>query len=501
VQSGFRAMHGTIDQVYNLDRLIRRYKMERYRKTKTSIRHDSIYLAFLDVKQAYDTVDRSLLWRKLGQQTRNGFMLRMLKTLFDGNQSKVRLNGFLSNARENEIGLFQGSVLSPILYSWFINDFPRELREGPGIELGGQIINSLLYADDIALIANDAQDMRRLLQMAERYQCRNNFLFNAAKCEVIQNNTSKTKFYLNDVQLANVETFVYLGIDVNDRGVDALRLAQRRTQLAEQTARLLQSVGLNRYAWPFEVRLIAFKTMIRPVYEYGSVLMLRNSKALAKLSSTQHNILCQMLGTRPSTSKNRVHSFWGVQKAEDRVHDLAARWLLQARDKPSTCLIHHTMAMQTKLKRTLQARIEERGVIGRYQTQSTDHSRRGIAKAIARETINSYIPTSEPAYGISRRCRDELRTRLKEQRQQIFAVRWMMRAVLGKPEKCPRCGQRLVYLDHLERCSGIAAGLMDRLIKARRFDHVREIIPPLMITVVASRPAEAEVCNKEGLMG
>ena len=33
---------------------------------------------------------------------------------------------------------------------------------------------------------------------------------------------------------------------------------------------------------------------------------------------------------------------------------------------------------------------------------------------------------------------------------------------------------------------------MDRLIKARRFDHVREIIPPLMITLAVDRPAEAE---------
>ena len=48
-------------------------------------------------------------------------------------------------------------------------------------------------------------------------------------------------------------------------------------------------------------------------------------------------------------------------------------------------------------------------------------------------------------------------------------------------------------LDHLESCSGIAVGSIDRLMKARRFDHVREIIPPLMITLAVDRPAEAEV--------
>ena len=36
---------------------------------------------------------------------------------------------------------------------------------------------------------------------------------------------------------------------------------------------------------------------------------------------------------------------------------------------------------------------------------------------------------------------------------------------------------------------------MDRLIKARRSEHVREIIPPPIITLTLDRPTEAEVCS------
>ena len=53
---------------------------------------------------------------------------------------------------ELQAGVRQGCVMSPILFSLFINGLARELKEqGQGVDIGGRRVQMLLYADDIVL--------------------------------------------------------------------------------------------------------------------------------------------------------------------------------------------------------------------------------------------------------------------------------------------------------------------------------------------------------------
>ncbi len=55
---------------------------------------------------------------------------------------------------EVQVGLRQGCLLSPILFDLFINDIADELRRlNFGIKCGKQKIALLMFADDIALLA------------------------------------------------------------------------------------------------------------------------------------------------------------------------------------------------------------------------------------------------------------------------------------------------------------------------------------------------------------
>ena len=58
-------------------------------------------------------------------------------------------------------GLCQGYVLSPLLFSLYINSLVEKLKAaGVGVECRGRLVSALLYADDAVLFAEDEEGMR-----------------------------------------------------------------------------------------------------------------------------------------------------------------------------------------------------------------------------------------------------------------------------------------------------------------------------------------------------
>lgn len=72
------------------------------------------------------------------------------------NQSCVPVNGRHTDMFSVSIGVKQGSVLSPTLFSLYINDLVQEIYDLQcGIDIDGTILSLRLYADDITLISAD----------------------------------------------------------------------------------------------------------------------------------------------------------------------------------------------------------------------------------------------------------------------------------------------------------------------------------------------------------
>ena len=58
-------------------------------------------------------------------------------------------------------GLRQGCILSPLLFSLFINSIVARLKEAEvGVKCGSKLISMLLYADDAVIFAGDEMSMR-----------------------------------------------------------------------------------------------------------------------------------------------------------------------------------------------------------------------------------------------------------------------------------------------------------------------------------------------------
>ena len=116
-----------------------------------------------------------------------------------------------------EIGLRQGCILSPILFSIFIDGLAEEVKKVGGVEYGEIIVGLLLFADDVVLVAEDRKMLRKMLRVVYKYSKKYRFRFNLDKSNVMifgtnNNQQEYNKFYLGKKKLEIVEYYKYLGL-------------------------------------------------------------------------------------------------------------------------------------------------------------------------------------------------------------------------------------------------------------------------------------------------
>ena len=215
MQGGFRERRSTLDQVATLQQVLSA-------RSKTGM---PTVVAFLDIKAAYDCVDRQLLWTSCKRAGIADPVIRTLRGMFDNNMSRVVIDGSAGTWFPCSIGLMQGSSLSPLLYAVFIDDLPKQLHSDfPSLPLGNTEVNAILYADDIALVAGSAEDMQGMLDYCSRFALDRHFLWGAQKCEILLSHapTPPTPLYLQQEPLKVSASFRYLGVTFNDAALTRL---------------------------------------------------------------------------------------------------------------------------------------------------------------------------------------------------------------------------------------------------------------------------------------
>ena len=109
-QCGFRPQRSTVDMMFVVRRL-----QQLARKKDTPL-----YMCFIDLTKAYDSVDRILLWDVLARFGVPPRMLAVIRQFHDGMQACVRLDDEeCSDKFDVGQGLRQGCVLAPLVFNMF----------------------------------------------------------------------------------------------------------------------------------------------------------------------------------------------------------------------------------------------------------------------------------------------------------------------------------------------------------------------------------------------
>ena len=83
------------------------------------------------------------------------WIVRFVQTMYHNTKSRVRVNNTFTDEFGVKVGVHQGSVLSPLLFIIVLKALSCEFRTGTPWEL--------LYADDLVIVAETEEDLRRKL--------------------------------------------------------------------------------------------------------------------------------------------------------------------------------------------------------------------------------------------------------------------------------------------------------------------------------------------------
>ena len=310
-QNGFRKKRSTIDHLSSLTGLI---------DTRKKLKQ-STFCAFIDFKKAYDSIDRDILWKKLEHIGLSGYILNAVKSLYSSVSSCVRINGSCTDWFNVTTGLRQGCNLSPILFNMFINDLALKIKAtGKGVKIGDDVIAILLYADDIVLVANDAQELQDMLNILNDWCLLNSVYVNSSKSNIVHfrpQSIDRTsfKFMCGRQILTVIDKYKYLGVMLNEF-VDFSLTAKMVAQSASRALGLLIAKCKSIGGMPYDVFTKLYDSMVWPVISYGAAVW--GDRSYACINAVQNRAMRFFLGTGKYTPNAAVSGDMGWQQPLSR---------------------------------------------------------------------------------------------------------------------------------------------------------------------------------------
>ena len=211
-QSAYRRGHSTTHLMLSLTDFIR----------QNTFRSNFSVLLSLDMTKAFDSIENLLLNGKLC--TRYNFSTsacKMIKSYLEGRQQFVQYADCRSENRDIFCGVPQGSVIGPILFMLFINDF-FEYMEQNNCEI-------FMFADDIQILFKGEMQSSQIIEtyindclnQIEMWMSENRLEINATKTKAMLFKSSNTfnlnlNLYLNDTLIEFVPKMKCLGITIDE---------------------------------------------------------------------------------------------------------------------------------------------------------------------------------------------------------------------------------------------------------------------------------------------
>ena len=168
MQFGFMPGRGTTDAIFIVRQLQERY-LEKNRE---------LWMAFVDLEKAFDRVPREVLWWALREVGVEEHTISVIKAMYAGATTSVKVNGNESTAFEVKVGVHQGSVLSPLLFTVVLEALSNKFRGGLPMEM--------LYADDLILIAESEEQLKEKVRIWKEGMEAKGLRVNLAKTKVLK---------------------------------------------------------------------------------------------------------------------------------------------------------------------------------------------------------------------------------------------------------------------------------------------------------------------------
>jgi len=248
-----------------------------------------IAVVFLDLKRAFETIDRNRLLQKLHKIGIRGVALKLFKSYLTNRSQRCRYEGDISQDKPNDLGVPQGTVIGPLLFILYINDIVQSVLSS----------NVLLFADDtlITISGDSSEEVQRKLNtdlaLVYKWLNINKLKLNVdkTKCMIITNkNIQKDEIIINigGATIERVAHLKYLGILLDD----ALKLDEHIDFICKKMGRKYGFMKRINKKLTTSSKILLYKSTIATHIEYCStMLFLANEGQKTRLQKMQNKIM------------------------------------------------------------------------------------------------------------------------------------------------------------------------------------------------------------------
>ena len=174
-----------------------------------------VYGLALDASKAFDRVEYFKLFDLLIERGCNIFYVRLLLNMYINQRIRVRFNSCLSQLFGVKNGVKQGGIVSPTLFTCYVDGLIQSLRSsGLGCTVGNTYVGCVSYADDIMLLAPNLCAIQGMIALCEKYADEHSIKFNGNKSKLIVFNskhTVKPNVKVKGESVDVVDSLKYLG--------------------------------------------------------------------------------------------------------------------------------------------------------------------------------------------------------------------------------------------------------------------------------------------------
>ena len=303
-QFGFRPAHSCAQQLHRVvDEILDTYEEK------------NVCLGlFLDTEKAFDRVWHDGLLAKLKPHLPDTLFL-ILASYLSKRTFSVKCEDAVSKSYQITAGVPQGSVLGPLLYLVYAHDYPI-----------GDSVKIAHYADDVAALAkgiSSEQAHSRLQELANQVEqwCSDwRVKVNASKSHLVQftyrKRISHPQITIGGCAVPYTPETKYLGLILDEKLVWNSHISstvQKTRTRMYALQHLLKSPSLNLHS-----KKLIYLLLIRPVWQYGSVIWGSASDSQIKRVQTVQNRILRLITGAPWYVKNStIHNDLDIPEVKD----------------------------------------------------------------------------------------------------------------------------------------------------------------------------------------
>ncbi|KAK3570181.1 hypothetical protein QTP86_015886 [Hemibagrus guttatus] len=253
---GIKLMSHTMKKEHNRCNFALRILMEKYRDGQREL-----HCVFVDLEKAYDRVPREELWycmRKSGVAEK---YVRVVQDMYERSRTVVRCAVGQTEEFNVEVGLHQGSALSPFLFAIVMDQLSEEVRqESPW---------TMMFADDIVICSESREQVEENLERWRFALERRGMKVSGSKTEYmcVNEREGSGTVRLQGEEVKKVQEFKYLGSTVQSNG-ECGKEVKKRVQAGWNGWRKVSGVLCERKI-SARIKGKVYRTVVRPAMLYG----------------------------------------------------------------------------------------------------------------------------------------------------------------------------------------------------------------------------------------